>query len=548
MEQRAKDALRLGNKLFEKKKNVDSLWQEIALNFYPERADFTSERSDGEEYADHLDSSFPVLARRELGNLIPAAMRPRANKWFSIHVDDEDLDEGDAERRFLEYVTDVQWRAMYDANTGFVRATKQADHDFVSFGNAVIKYGPNVASDGLLFRNYHLRDCAWSENGEGKVDCLHRNWTPTARQIVQHFPNTASQKIKECSTKDPEKEIACRHVVMPSRLYDYKSPGGKQFPFVSLYIEKESETILEETGLNYFCYIVPRWHTVAGSVYGLSMATSVILPDGRTIQVMTRTIREAGEKYVRPPMIAFSDAIRGDIALYAGGVTIADIEYNEKTGEVLRPVTQVKDGMPIGLELAAALREDIRHGFFLDKIQLPEAGTDMTAFEVRRRLEEYIRAQSPIFEPIEQEYNDPLCEGIFKVLLDHGAFPMEEMPESLQGHDIRFSFRSPLADMADQREAETFLDVRDRILLPMAEIDPAQLEQADFTMAMRDAMRAAGWKQKWFKPIQAVQQRRQEMEKQAAMAQGAQALGAGGEVAEQIGKGAEALGKAGIQP
>lgn len=547
MDTRVLEVLKQGDKLFSDKGQVDSLWQEIALNFYPERADFTDQRSMGEEYADHLFSSYPPMARRELANLMAASLRPRSEKWFSIHVENELIDERDQERAYLEYLTDIQWRAMYDQGTGFVRATKQADHDFATFGNAVIKYGPNQDINGLYFRNYHLRDCAWTENAEGKVDCLHRNWCPTARQLVELFPNTASPEAKRAAEKDPSKEIKCRHIVMPSRLYKYKNRAGKEFPYVSLYVERSSETVLEEVGLRYFCYVVPRWQTLANSVYGVSMATMVLLPDGRTLQVMTRTIREAGEKYVDPPMIAISDAIRGDIALYAGGVTVAEMEYDEKTGEVLRPVTQDKNGFPIGLELANALKIDIRNGFFLDKIQLPEAQGEMTAYEVRRRLEEHIRASSPIFEPIEQEYNDPLCEGVFEVLRQYNAFPLDEMPQSLMGADIQFQFRSPLAEMAEQKEAESFIDGMQRILMPIAEIDPAQLEQVDLAMATRDAMRATGWKQKWFKPLEAVEQKRAELQQKQAMVEGAAGAGTVAEVAETGGKALQELGKAGVE-
>jgi len=544
MEQRARDILTQGDKLFSNKQQVDSLWQEIALNFYPERADFTSRRTQGEEYSDHLFSSYPSMARRELGNLLAASLRPRSEKWFSIHVEDEDMDEADEEREFLERLTDIQWRAMYDRDAGLVRATKEADHDFVSFGNAVIKIGVNTAGNGLLFRNYHLRDCAWSESIEGKVDCLHRKWEPTAGQLVSFFPKTVSEQVKKIVKTDPNKVIPCRHVSMPARLYDLKRANGQSAAFVSLFVETESETVLEEISANRFGYVIPRWQTVSGSAYGMSMATSVLLPDGRTLQVMIRTIREAGEKWVDPPMLAFSDAIRGDIALYAGGVTTADIEYDERSGEVLRPITQQKDSMPLGLELAASLRADIRAGFFLDKIQLPETSTDMTAYEVRRRLEEHIRAASPIFEPIEQEYNDPLCEEVFGVLTDNSAFPTQQMPETLQGSDIRFSFRSPLAEMAEQKEAETFLDIRDRIIMPMSEIDPSQLGQIDWDVAIRDALRASGAKQKWLAPLEAMQAQREEQQKDDALAKGMETMGGIAQIAETGGKGLAEMTKA----
>ena len=305
---------------------------------------------------------------------------------------------------------------MYDPPAQFIRATRESDHDFAAFGNAVLQYSANISRDGLFYANYHLRDCAWMEGATGKPDCLHRNWETEASRLVHYFGDKVSIEVKKAYEKEPSKKFKCRHVVMPSRLYQCGGKSGGKHPYTSLYVELGSETILEEIGVPYFCYVVPRWQTVSGSQYGTSMATSVLLPDARTLQIVMRTLREAGEKFVDPPMIAISEAIRGDIALYPGGVTTADVEYDERLGEVLRPVTQDRGGMPIGFDIATALKEDIRNGFMLDKIQLPEAGKNMTAFEVRRRLDEHVRQSSPIFEPIINDYNDPICEGTFKII------------------------------------------------------------------------------------------------------------------------------------
>src|SRR5688572_18723676 len=405
MDSRARAVIRLGNKLFDDKRLIDSLFEEIALNFYPERADFTTMRALGEEYADHLFASYPVVARRELGNMLDEFLYP--DKFMSIHVDDEEIDEGDHERAFLERLTTIQMRAMNDPVAQFVKARGATNHDLATFGNAVLKFGLNTAGDALLFRNYHLRDVTWTENAEGVIDCVYRKWKPTARQLDRHFSKTISEDVKKClrdgPDKNPDKEFECLHVVMPSRLYDYKTKGGKRFPFASLYVEIESETVLEETGLTHMPYVIPRWQTVSGTVFGTSMATAAILPDGRTMQVVMRTLREAGEMHVNPPMIGVLEAIRGDIALYPGGITAADIEYDAKVGDVLRPITRDKSGFPIGEEIVEALKEDIRQGFMLDKIQLPETTRAMTATEVRRRVQEHIRAAAPISKPIQQE-------------------------------------------------------------------------------------------------------------------------------------------------
>lgn len=545
MDSRAREILRIGDAAFSKKRIVDSLWQEIAENFYPERADFTCERNEGDEFANHLYSSAPAMARRELGNLLSANLRPRAVKWFSIHVDDEDIDDGDEERAFLERLTGIQWRAMYDRASGFIRATKESDHDFSTFGNAVIRGSLNIAGNGLLYRNYHLRDCAWSENAEGRIDCMHRNWNPTARQLVQHFKGKVSSEVSKAYEKDPEKTFSCRHVMMPLRLYRNTNKGGKEFAFTSFYVERESETVLEDVGLNCFDYVVPRWQTISGSAYGISMATSILLPDGRTTQTVTRTILEAGEKFVDPPMVAVSDAIRGDIALYAGGVTTADIEYDERLGEVLRPVTRDRSGMPISFEISASLKNDIRAGFFLDKIQMnPERGKQMTLGEFQAHLREQIRQTSPIFEPVTEDYSDPLCDLTFNILRDNGAFPIHEMPDSLSNRDIAFKFRSPLSDLEEQAEVATFTGVISSVVAPAAQVDPAQIEHMDLDTATRDAMRSAGWKAKWFKPKEAIGQRREFDAQKAQEAQLMQQIGAAGQLAEQGGRGIQAVRQA----
>jgi hypothetical protein len=471
-----------------------------------------------------------------------ANLRPQSQRWFSVHVDDIDLNDADQERRFLEHVTEIQWRAMYEPRANLIRATKETDHDYVAFGNGVIYVTLNTDGNGLLYRNYHLRDCAWSDNEEGKVDSMYRKWNPTARQLEKTFPDTISQEAKKASTKDPEKVFKCMHIVVPSRIYK----NDKKFPYTSLYIEVDTEKVLEEVGLNLFPYVVPRWMTVSGSPYGRSMATSIALPDGRTMQVIVRTLREAGEKYVDPPMIAIADAIRGDIPLYPGGITVADIDYDERLGEVLRPVSQDRGGFPIGMEVAGALREDIKHAFFLDKIQLPQTNHEMTAFEVRRRVEEHIRAVSPLFEPIESEYNAPLCELTFQMLMENKVFPVDQMPDSLSGRNVRFTFQSPLAALAEQGEAATFVDVVQRILLPVAQVDPAQVENVDMTKALREAMRSAGWKADWFKPIEEVEAMRQQVQQaQQMMAelqggqQVAQIAATGGQAAQSFNEAAK---------
>src|ERR1700692_2553725 len=117
------------------------LWQEEALQFYPERADFTIEHVWGHEYATHLFSSSPVNARRDLGNARSAMLRPRGQPWFEATTGDEETDEKPEIAKILDHITEVTRREIYRVTAQFSRAGKEADHDVVTFGNSVVSVG-----------------------------------------------------------------------------------------------------------------------------------------------------------------------------------------------------------------------------------------------------------------------------------------------------------------------------------------------------------------------------------------------------------------------
>ena len=136
MDQRAKDLTSQGDHLFGQKRPLDVLHQEIAEHFMPEVADFTASRSLGEDFAASLTTSYPVLARRDLGNAVSAMLRPRGQEWFRMGLAREDREDNRA-KRWLEWATGVQKRAMYDRVAQFERATSQGDHFFAAFGQCL---------------------------------------------------------------------------------------------------------------------------------------------------------------------------------------------------------------------------------------------------------------------------------------------------------------------------------------------------------------------------------------------------------------------------
>lgn len=545
---RAKELVKQGDYLFTKKETLLSLYQEQADNFYPERADFTVARNLGDDFAGNLTTSFPVLARRELGSAISSMLRPADQDWFKMSVAREDrIDE--AGRAWLEQKSMVMRRAMYDRASLFVRATKEADNDFVTFGNAVMSTELNRNRNGLLYRTWHLRDVAWMESNEGKVDVVHRRWKPSARELAQTFgEDKLHSKVKEClnnSNKSPYSQFNCRHVVMPASMYDTYSGENKfSTPFVSVYVDVDNCHVIEETGVHYIIYSIPRWQTVSGSQYGYSPATVAALPDARLIQAMTLTLLEAGEKAVNPPMIAQNDVVRSDISIFAGGVTWVDGEYDERMGDSIRPMNQDYSSLPFGFDMREDIKASIMEAFYLNKLNLPPANTgDMTATEVSQRVQEYIRNALPLFEPMESEYNGSLCEHTFEIMLREGAFGSAfDMPESLRGQEVQFKFESPLNDATDREKGHTFMEAK-QMLAEAAQLDPASVHVVDARAALRDALKGVGAPATWLRDDQDVeqrmaaqQQRQQQAEMMATMEQGGKAAAAVGKAASEMNK------------
>ncbi len=476
MDSYARELLEQGNHLFGKKAVVDSLWQSISDHFYPERGRFTVERHAGDEYADHLMSSYPLLIRRELGNQIAAILR--RDEWFKLSIDG-----GSADHRgklWLAQATKIQRKAMYARRSNFVRATKEGDHDFATFGQNVISvfYDRNIR--GPVYQCWHMKDCAWAEDEYGQVAHVHRKWRPSAKEAIKRFPNIG-EKVRRIAEKAPHQEVELRHIVGPNDDGTYKST----------WIGCEDHDLLEELDMPNKMYVVPRWQTVSGSQYAHSPATIVGLPDARLIQDMNRILLDAGERAVDPPMVATENAVRGDLSLFAGGVTWVDEEYDERLGSAMRPVSTDKSGIPLGFEMEMDRRSMLADIFYLNKLALPQGG-DMTAFEVSERIEEYIRTALPIFEPMEAEYNNGLCDLTFDVLMRAGHFgAVEDIPGSLRGADIDFEFVSPISQAIERKAVGRFREAAE-LLAQAAQVSETAPAQVNIDLALRDAVEGVG--------------------------------------------------------
>lgn len=552
MKSRVKDIVEIGDRLFSTRGSLHSLWQEMALNFYPERADFTTNRSLGAEFAEHLMTGNPSLARRDLANSLSSMLRPRGQPWFYARTKDESINKDQTSRMWLDRASDIQRNIMYDAKSRFIRATKEGDNDFATFGQCAISVDLRRARDGLLYRCWHLRDVAWSENAELEVDQVHHNWKIAARDLIALYPDKVPATVRTAAEKEPFKEIKCRRVILPAEQYDLEKKSNRRaLPYVCLLVDTENQVLLEEGPVKRINYAIPRWQTVSGSQYAHSPASVIALPDARLLQQITLTLLEAGQKVVDPPLIATREMISGGVNTFAGGITWVDAEYDERLGEVLRPMTTDAKGLNWGVDREERIQQMIHKAFFLDQLGLPDlSGEKMTAYETRIRLEEYTRRALPLFEPMESEYNGALCDMTFEIAMEQGAFGSPfDMPPALRGQEVSFQFESPIQAASKRANAQVFQQSA-QLLAIAAQIDQSAVHDFDVRAAFRDALDGTGAPADWIVPKeqadQAAQAGQQEAAAQAQVQNAIGTISGGADAAHKVGQAAQQLQAAGV--
>ncbi len=399
--------------------------------------------------------------------------------------------------------------ALYDPRARFLQRSGEVDLDLVVFGTGVLYVGEKVGGRRLLFRAHHLREVFLADDADGEIDTVYRVFHLTARQAVATFGEASvGEKVREALRDGkPDAEFEFLHAVEPRADRDPRRADAASLPFASLFVDIAGERIVSEGGFEELPYIVPRWDTAPGEVYGRSPAM-LALPDVATLNQIGKTLLRAGHKAVDPPLLAPDDGIKATPRTWPGGITYYDADMLARTGG-RPPLTPLQTGanMPLGREMQNDVREQVWSAFFRNVLQLPAAGPQMTATEVIERREEFLRIVGPVFGRLEADYTGPLIERCFRLMLRARLLPV--LPDVLRGAEVEFDYASPLIRAQKQIEAAGLRKTIEE-LGPIAQANPAVLENFDADRIVRDAADANGLPVRWLVPEEQVRRRREE--------------------------------------
>ena len=431
-----------------------SLWQECRDIFLPDAASFVGEQPAGTEGRESNYTSLPELARRGLSTAIQAMMRPDGQKWFRAKPTLVMLEGDESARQWLDLVTAITYNALYDPRANATKVLAEADAGLVTFGTGCVYIGWEPAGH-LIFRGEDLKNTVLLQNKMGTIDAAWVFRTYTLRQILTLFPKdkltTKMKQDLDASKVDLNKTYELCHACITNEDYKLYGFAPGRLPYASIWYSVGCREVIDKAGYWGFPYIVPRWETLSGETYGRSPAMTA-LPDARALLKMEQTFLDAGEVAVTPPLGAWADMIRGDAQLYSGGLTMFDGHGGySQTGPPMWPIQTGQLPREV-LEYMNVKQQRVEAAFFRDILELPRPDNEkMTAAEIGARHDQYIRQAAPIFARIEANYNAPMIQRVFEILMREGQFP--DPPKALWGQEIQFDYESPLKTARDRSEA-----------------------------------------------------------------------------------------------
>lgn len=511
----------------------ETLWEDIAKFVMPRKAGiFTKESQPSVEDETLLFDGTAVRANMVLANGQLSWMTPMESRWFTCEPPKE-MESEDSIEQWFQRCTETMQAELSRSN--FYTEIHELYLDRGAFGTAAIMVEAGRNSP-LNFTKLDIGTFAISENDEGMVDTISREYEMTARQAALKFGVEALPEVmrRDLDSAKNNRKFPIVHTIYP------RGPGEMEFgkkdaenkPYGSVYVCKQTRTVLLASGFDeqpFFCTRYLKWKNA--EAYGYSPSWTA-LPEARQLNFLEKQLDSLAE-LTAFPRILIPAGFDGDIDLRAGGVTYFDPNNPSAT-----PKEWGTGGRyDVGVARAETKRNAINEAFHVDLFKMfAMLEKQMTAREVMERSAEKLIQFSPTFARMTTELFNPLLRRVFAILARQGKFPSPPQQLVMAGFipEPEISYNSRVALAIKQLENAAFIRTSE-MLLPYAQIKPEMLDNFDFDEITRDMARNDGLPARWLMDEEFVARMR------AQRTQAAQAA----IQAEQLERTASALGKAG---
>jgi hypothetical protein len=503
------------------RQNWETHWQEVADYMQPRKADVTKKRARGDKRMEQVFDSSPIQAVELLAASLHGMLTNPSTPWFTLRFKDEDIDNEDEAKLWLEEATATMYTAFNRSN--FQQEIFELYHDLITFGTAAM-FIEEDNDDIIKFSTRHINEIFIAENDKGRIDTIYRRFNISARAAIQKFGESVSSDVQAKSNKNPYDEVEILHAVYPRADFNPNKKDKANMPFESVYMEYKNGNELSVGGFKEFPFVVPRYLKASNEIYGRSPAMTA-LPDVKMLNEMCKTTIKAAQKQVDPPLLVPDDGFLLPVRTVPGGLNF----YRSGTRDRIEPLN-IGANNPLGLNMEQQRRDSIRAVFYVNQLMMQD-GPQMTATEVIQRNEEKMRLLGPVLGRLQSELLKPLIDRVFAILLRNNMLPAA--PEFLSGRDIEIEYVSPLAKAQKSTELQSIMRAVE-ILGSLANVAPV-FDYVNFDNLVKHLADIVGVPQKILKSQSQVnaerQQAQQQQQEMQQMQQLQQVAKAGGDIA-----------------
>jgi len=446
-------------------------WSDLSRVLLPTRQGFTQSVVDGDYRMEGIFDGTPMQAARSLANTVGAMIRPEGQTLAEVKAQDDTLNQQGEVQEWMGRATEILDSHIRNPLARFRQATGEVDLDLVVMGTGILFVGLAKSQENLLYQSVHLKDGYPMFDDEGNPYGMYRTkkmfiWQAELKFGKENLSKTVQEKIQNNQTDD---KIDLMYWVGDRKNKTIENPiFAKDFPIEELWMETQTKHIIAEGGFHEFPFVIPRWDTSTGEEYGRSPGM-IALPDSNTLQSMGETILVAGQRLADPPIMAPNDGAFQEVMTYPGGISYYDVETAASVGG--NPFFPMISGnnLPVTRDMQTDIRNQVAAAFFKNILNLPQGGPQMTATEIIQRKDEFIREVGPVFGRFQTDYNEPLVDRSFRLLMREEAFG--EIPEVLSGQNIKFEFDLPVDKIKKQVQSAAATDWAMQVM-QMAQIAP----------------------------------------------------------------------------
>lgn len=461
---------------------IEQTWSDCFRYSFPLRANGLAKQIKGavDGMADQaaLFDSTAADSTHVLAANIMAGLTPSSALWFGLDVNKAT----DEEKRWLDDSARLLWENIHAAN--FDAEAFEACVDMVAAGQFALFADEDRDRGGFVFHQWPLGEvfCA-STRTDGRIDVVHREYKLTAEAAVAEFGKDAvSEKVRKAAEADPDQEFTFIHALFPRDRHVVNAKLAKNLPVASVHCELDGKQVVRESGFHEMPVIVPRWMRVPGSIYAVGPMYAA-LPDVRQLNYLKYCEQAGADLAINGMWLGVDDGVFNPRTVRIGPRKVIVAASKDS----FSPLSSGAD-FQLSEVMVSKLQAAIRKTLMADQLQ-PQDGPQMTAEEVRVRVDMVRRLLGPIYGRLQAEYLKPFVERCFGIAYRAGVFAPP--PQSLLGRAFSISYENPMAraQKLDDVAAieQTIADVGQ-----MAGIFPAITDEIDPVKALDLIMEGRG--------------------------------------------------------